>query len=197
MRSRSGRKVRCPGDLVQDWTVRAHLPPPSHPQWSSLVPRCPAEPWAPETPPGAPCCWPWLSQLSCRSPVCQLRTRRAGQGRDVPSSAQCGASTPRFRPPSAPLSASFFTYRPGNPGLQTLPPGAGVAGSCLPGPSAAPSPRAGWKAAPALTLRLGWTPGRGAPGEREVKVYAGPFSSATDPAEPFLGGGEGGTVFFT
>lgn len=33
--------------------------------------------------------------------------------------------------------------------------------------------------------------------DREVKVYAGPFSSATDPAEPFLGGGEGGAVFFT
>ena len=72
-----------------------------------------------------------------------------------------------------------------------------MAGSCLLGPSVPLSPVAGWKAAPAPTPRLGWTPGRGALGEREVKVYAGPFSSATDPAEPFLGGGEGGSVFFT
>ena len=63
-----------------------------------------------ETPPGASCCWPWLSHLSCRGPVCRLRVRRARQGRDVPSSVQCGASTPRFRPLSAPLSASSVLY---------------------------------------------------------------------------------------
>ena len=54
VRSRSGRKVCCPGDLVQDWAVRAHLPPPSHPQWSSLVPWCPAEPRAPRDPSWSP-----------------------------------------------------------------------------------------------------------------------------------------------
>lgn len=112
VRPRSGRRFAVQGISSRTGPrVLTSLPCPTrsgHP-WS---PGAPPSLGPPETPPGAPCCWPWLSHLSCRSPVCRLRARRARQGHDVRSSAQCGASTPRFRPPSAPLSASLVLYLP-------------------------------------------------------------------------------------
>lgn len=78
--------------------VCVYLPP--HPACGGhhWFPGAPPSHGLPETPPGAPCCWPRLSRLSCRSPVCQLRTRRVRQGRDVPGGAQCRPARPDSGP---------------------------------------------------------------------------------------------------
>lgn len=81
-----------------------------------------------------------------------------------------------------------------------MPPGASGAGSSFLelGADKSSSEQAD-RAAPAAhpSLGLARPPGVGGLGQ-EVKVYAGPFSSAIDPAGFFLGGGAGiCCVFFT